>query len=182
MTLLWLPAILNAAGGTPSQAVFGATLFALAGILGAFLLARPITRFGSEQTLCLALLAGAVATFIAGSMPPSYQTLLILIFCMGFGISGSQMGMNALAGSAYPSEIRSTGAGWALGVGRLGNVLGPLIGGMLLQRGFQAQSIFLAASIPVLIAAIAMLALGIWRKRVLPTLPAGVTAAAEGCT
>ena len=72
-------------------------------------------------------------------------------------IQGAQAGLNALAASFYPTAVRSTGVGWALGVGRVGSIVGPLIGGTLLSMGWSPQRIFLAGMAPALCASIAIL-------------------------
>jgi AAHS family 4-hydroxybenzoate transporter-like MFS transporter len=58
-----------------------------------------------------------------------------------------------MVAALYPARIRSTGVGWALGVGRLGGIAGPAIGGALLGLGLPPKQIFLCACIPALIAA-----------------------------
>jgi AAHS family 4-hydroxybenzoate transporter-like MFS transporter len=165
LILLWLPSMLNAAGATPAQAIIGTTLFPLAGIAGAFVLGWPIDRYGAERTLVIGLLIGAFACAVIGFASfPFGTTLLGLIFCVGLGLSGSQMGMNALSGSAYPASIRSTGSGWALGIGRIGTIAGPMLGGLLLAAGFKTTAMFLFSSGAVLVAALAMWGLGMVRR------------------
>jgi len=64
---------------------------------------------------------------------------------VGFGLTiggGCQAGINSLSAPTYPSAIRATGAGWALGAGRIGSIAGPLLGGLLLGFGFRPQKIF----------------------------------------
>jgi AAHS family 4-hydroxybenzoate transporter-like MFS transporter len=70
-----------------------------------------------------------------------------LIFVAGalFGAGGTQ-GANALAGSYYPTYIRSTGLGWALGVGRIGAIVGTLLGGVLVTLKWDLQAVFFAAA------------------------------------
>ena len=165
LILLWLPSMLNAAGATPAQAIVGTTLFPLAGIAGAFVLGWPIDKFGAERTLIIGLLIGALACAMVGFANLPYGVALLgLVFCVGLGLSGSQMGMNALAGSAYPPMTRSTGSGWALGIGRIGTILGPLLGGLLLAAGFSTNAMFLFSSGAVFIASLAMLTLWMVRR------------------
>jgi MFS transporter, AAHS family, 4-hydroxybenzoate transporter len=78
---------------------------------------------------------------------------------------GSQLGANAMAAGLYPARIRSTGVGWALGIGRLGGIAGPAIGGALLAFGLPPKQIFLCACGPALIAAGATLLLTIKAAR-----------------
>ena len=76
-------------------------------------------------------------------------------------IVGGQIAMNALTASFYPAHIRSTGVGWALGIGRIGSIVGPLVGGWLLGLGWTGQSLVMFAIVPTLIAVLALL--GLWR-------------------
>jgi AAHS family 4-hydroxybenzoate transporter-like MFS transporter len=77
----------------------------------------------------------------------------------GIGVAGGQLAINALAGGLYPAEIRSTGAGWALGIGRVGNIGGPILGGILFALQWTPQHIVLAASVPVALSILAVVAL-----------------------
>jgi len=89
------------------------------------------------------------------------QTLVMLaVLGSGFGILGGQTVANALAAISYPTEIRSTGVGWATGFGRIGSILGPGLAGILLQLDISAQNIFLLAVIPALIASAAAASMG----------------------
>ena len=84
---------------------------------------------------------------------------MIATFLAGFGVVGAQIGVNALAAGLYPTSIRSTGVGWALGVGRIGSIIGPVAGGILLNFGWNAQSVVLIAAVPALFAGVAVFAL-----------------------
>ncbi len=75
------------------------------------------------------------------------------IFFGGFCLIGGQNAANALSATFYPTMARSTGVGWALGIGRLGGIAGPAIGGSLLAFGLPPKQIFLCACGPALIAA-----------------------------
>ncbi len=157
---LWLPTILRSSGFSIGDAVFATTMFSFGGGLVALVLGWPIARFGSERVLTVMLLFGLVATVWLGMGTHTYNGYLVAVFCSGVGISGSQAGMNALSGAVYPALIRSSGSGWALGVGRLGNIFGPLLGGVLLAYGLPPSYVFLCAAVPVAITAACMFALG----------------------
>jgi AAHS family 4-hydroxybenzoate transporter-like MFS transporter len=81
--------------------------------------------------------------------------LALTIACAGVGIIGGQNASHALSSEFYPTHMRSTGVGWALGIGRIGSIVGPLVGGLLLAQNAQMRDIFWAAVIPALIAAAA---------------------------
>jgi len=70
-------------------------------------------------------------------------------------IIGSQTGANATAGALYPARMRTCGIGWALGIGRLGGIAAPALGGYLLSIGMKPPKIFLSACIFAVIAAAA---------------------------
>jgi AAHS family 4-hydroxybenzoate transporter-like MFS transporter len=80
--------------------------------------------------------------------------LLIVVFAGGFCVVGGQPAVNALAGHYYPTPVRSTGIGWSLGIGRIGSVIGPLVGGQLIALNWSNASLFHAASVPVLCSAL----------------------------
>jgi AAHS family 4-hydroxybenzoate transporter-like MFS transporter len=79
-------------------------------------------------------------------------------------VVGGQIGANALTANSYPTAIRSTGVGWALGIGRIGSIIGPIIGGLLLSLRWPVRQIFLVAAVPVLIASVAALCISFLRR------------------
>ncbi|HKD86325.1 MAG TPA: hypothetical protein VKB58_16360 [Terriglobales bacterium] len=106
---------------------------------------------------------GAVCELSIGLLNPRLWLLAVIICGAGIG-AGSQSGINSLSGLAYPPPIRATGAGWALGAGRIGTISGPLLGGILQFLGFRPQNMFLAAAIPASGAALLMAILGRLRR------------------
>jgi MFS family permease len=78
----------------------------------------------------------------------------MLAFSVGFFLVGGQIGLNSIAGTIYPTDIRSTGAGWALGIGRIGSILGPVLGGILISAHVPIRSLFLYTALVVLICAV----------------------------
>jgi AAHS family 4-hydroxybenzoate transporter-like MFS transporter len=95
-----------------------------------------------------------------GHVGTSEAPLMALVIVVGLCVIGGQVGINALAGTLYPTYMRSTGTGWAFGVGRIGSILGPVIGGQLLAFGLPLGMLFAAASMPILISASALFFLG----------------------
>ena len=81
-----------------------------------------------------------------------------LIFGVGSCVAGGQQAANAFAGGYYPTYIRSTGVGWALGIGRIGAVLGPVVAGILLSLHWQTKSVFHFFALPAFCAAAAIFA------------------------
>jgi AAHS family 4-hydroxybenzoate transporter-like MFS transporter len=157
--LQWTPAILHSTGIAPARAIFGTTMYAAGVIAGPLLIAPIVDRFGMERVLTCGLAFGALCVLSIGLFNPRFWLLSIIIF--GAGIAGGcQAGINSLSGLAYPPAIRSTGAGWALGAGRIGTITGPLLGGLLLSLGFRPNNLFVAAAVPGFFATLLMAILG----------------------
>jgi AAHS family 4-hydroxybenzoate transporter-like MFS transporter len=89
---------------------------------------------------------------------------VLTVFAAGVGVIGGQTVSNALSADYYPTAIRATGVGWCLGIGRVGSILGPTLGGYLLSYGGTPRHIFWAAAIPALIATCAALAVSFKKK------------------
>jgi MFS transporter, AAHS family, 4-hydroxybenzoate transporter len=97
--------------------------------------------------------------FLIGAAGASTTLLGLAIASAGLGIIGGQNGGHAVTAGFYPPAIRSTGVGWALGIGRIGSISGPVLGGLLLARGTAVEQVFWAAAIPALIATMAAAAI-----------------------
>jgi AAHS family 4-hydroxybenzoate transporter-like MFS transporter len=91
--------------------------------------------------------------------------LILTVSAAGFCVVGGQTASNALAAEYYPVSIRSTGIGWCLGIGRIGGIIGPILGGLLLATGGGARRVFWTAAIPALIATGAAFAVESFRQR-----------------
>ena len=82
---------------------------------------------------------------------------MVVVFILGLSVTSAQAGLNALAANFYPTSIRSTGVGWALGVGRIGSVVGPVLGGIMLKMGWTPQQILLSIAVPAFCAGLAII-------------------------
>ncbi len=153
----WLPGLLRQSGFAVTAGVTAVSLFSLGGIVGALAEGRVMNSCGAYATL---LTQFAISAALIGSLAfltHSFAIMMAVTFALGLAIQGAQAGLNALAAGFYPTTVRSTGVGWALGVGRVGSIVGPAIGGMLLGMGWTPQRIFLAGMAPALCASIAIL-------------------------
>jgi AAHS family 4-hydroxybenzoate transporter-like MFS transporter len=158
LLLNWLPTVLNDLGASVSVAAAVGAMLQVGGIVGTLTLGQFIDRF-SFRALALAFLFAALAIAIVGFSGQSIAFAMFAISCAGFFLVGGHIAAIALAATYYPTMARSTGVGWAIGIGRVGSIVGPLIGGIMLARGVDAQSLFTAAAVPALVASVAALVL-----------------------
>ena len=151
----WMPTVLNLIGMSPSEAVFASSLRDFGAMFAVFYLGFAIDRFGPECALALHYAAGALFIAAIALVALPYALLLLMSFLAGMATTGSQTGANGTCGKLYPARMRTSGLGWALGVGRLGGIAAPILGGYLLAIGLAPTRIFLSACIFALIAAVA---------------------------
>src|SRR3984893_3653356 len=152
----WLPTVLNDLGASVSSAAAIGSMLQVGGVVGTFALGSIIDRF-SFRALALVYFIAVFAVGAIGQLGHSVVFVTMAIFAAGFCIVGGQIAANALAAGFYPTAVRATGVGWALGIGRVGSIVGPLIGGALLAAKFSTASVFAAAAVAALCAALAAL-------------------------
>ncbi len=153
----WIPTVVSAAGHATSIAVLVGTTTQVGGTLGTFGNSWFINRFGFIPTLVANSLIACAAIALIGQPFLSLTILFIVVFIAGWGIVGGQPGVNALAAIYYPTYLRSTGIGWGLGIGRIGAIVGPIVGGELIRMKWTPAQVFVAAAVPAAISALTLL-------------------------
>jgi len=144
----WLPLILENSGLTAQQSGVATSCYHYGGTVGGLLVSLVLARFGFLAVALLFLLAApAIAAIGIPGIP--YAALATFITLAGFCTLGAQFGNNAASGLLYPTAFRSRGVGWALGIGRFGSVVGPLLGGILIGRKIPLPHLFAFAAIPM---------------------------------
>lgn len=157
----WLPAILGKLDYPMHTIVWMTSLSTVGGIVAALFVGPAMDRIGPYVSLGVLYLCGAVfmACTAAALSAPAW-VLMTAVFFGGFCVSGGQKSAIALGAVFYPTDIRSTGLGWALGVGRLGGIAGPAVAGMLIAAHWLPASLFYLAAGMMLCAAVAVFAMG----------------------
>ena len=150
----WLPTVIESTGVPLQRAVIVTSLFQVGGTVGGIVISRLLDR-GSLRPLVGFFALAALAIAAIGMFSRSELMLEAIVFAAGFFVVGTQFGLNALAGSSYPTFIRSTGVGWALGIGRIGSIMGPAVGGILIGLKLPLEQIFLWGAVPMLAGCIA---------------------------
>ena len=156
----WTPLLLVDAGVPQSKAILGVVALNGGGIIGGLIIGRLSDRNGPFKTIATAFGLGAVAIAALGLMIDSSATVLMsLVSVVGLSAFGAKLNISSLAASFYPLDMRSTGVGWSMGMGRAGAFLGPLIGGALVAFGFGQGQMFLIAAIPAAVACVVVIAM-----------------------
>ena len=150
----WLPTVIESTGVPLQRAVIVTSLFQVGGTVGGIIISRLLDR-GSLLPLVGFFAMAALMIAAIGMFSRSETMLEVIVFAAGLFVVGTQFGLNALAGSSYPTFIRSTGVGWALGIGRIGSIMGPVVGGVLIALKLPLQEIFLWGAAPMLVGCIA---------------------------
>lgn len=152
----WLPQLMREAGYPLGSALTFLLVLNLGAIFGAISASFFADRFGSKPVTGLAFLAAAVSIYFLSFQLPSLA-LYALVAVAGFGTIGTQILVNAYVATYYPAGNRATALGWSLGVGRLGAILGPAFGGIVLASGLGFEWNFYAFAIPALAGALVVL-------------------------
>jgi AAHS family 4-hydroxybenzoate transporter-like MFS transporter len=166
LAINWLPTSLEASGYTDAQASGMTTLYHVGGVVGTYAIGLLMDRLGAHRMVIVALLLAGLGfyTFATATELQQWATTAVLALA-GVGVIGAQVGANALATMTYPVAIRATGLGWALGVGRVGSIVGPTIIGLMLANAADARSVYLWCLVPV---SIGIAAIALLKRRAMP--------------
>lgn len=146
----WIPKLAKDAGLSMELAIYAGTVFNIGAFFGIITQGYFSSKYGLKKTLGVILVLTGVLMASFGLFVGSDVILLILAL-LGFGIQGGFVGLYALSARLYPTEFRTTGVGWAMGAGRLGGIVGPMIGGLLIGAGLGIATNFLIFAIPALL-------------------------------
>jgi AAHS family 4-hydroxybenzoate transporter-like MFS transporter len=155
----WLPTVANQAGYAVGTAVLVGTMEQLAGMIGGLTLGFLVHRLGFVTVLTSCFAVACVNIALIGQPGLSLSMLFVVVFLAGYGVAGGQTAINALSASYYPTDLRATGIGAGLGIGRIGAIIGPVVGGVLMSRHLPSQTLFQVAAVPAFISAVAMIAM-----------------------
>jgi len=161
----WTPRLLNAAGLSASQGMTGGVLLNLGGIAGCGMFAFAAARADSRRLLFGALIGSAVLITAFGLTLTRLDIALLTALLLGIIANAAMAGLYAVGPPLYPTAVRATGMGWAIGIGRFGAILAPLASGTLLDHGWAPAQLYFVFSAPFAVAAVAMRLIGPSRVR-----------------
>ncbi len=145
----WIPKLATNAGISMESAIYAGTIFNLGAILGISTQGYFSSRFGLKKTISVILILTSMLMLSFGLFVGS-DWVLFIFFLLGFGVQGGFVGLYAVAARMYPTRIRTTGVGWAIGAGRLGGIIGPIFGGFLVAWGLSMTESFWVFALPTL--------------------------------
>ena len=160
----WLPKLMAGAGYSLGSSLSFLLALNFGGMAGAIAGGWLGDRFSLPKVVLAFFAVGTVAIALLGFNSPM-PLLYLLIFIAGATTIGTQILLYANTAQFYPLVMRSTGLGWASGVGRTGAIVGPLLGGSLLAAALPLKLNFVAFAVPGLVAALAMGAFILWYRR-----------------
>jgi len=155
----WLPTLFSSLGVTPKQVVTIMAASQGAGLVGSLVAARLVVFYPPFYVAAAGYTIAALLLLILGKFGLGYAAILLVNPLLYFFLIGDQNIVNAMAGQLYPPKIRATGTGWAIGIGRIGGILGPSIAGLLLAFHWTPGWLFMIAALPTLATAAAAYAL-----------------------
>ncbi len=150
---MWIPKLASAAGLSIELAIYAGMVFNLGAFFGIIFQGYLSSRLGLRRIITSYFVVTAVLMGIFGWFSGS-DVILLLFGLIGFGIQGGFIGLYAVAARLYPTEIRTTGVGWAIGLGRVGAIVGPIVGGLMIGAGLSMTTNFIIFAIPTLISGV----------------------------
>ena len=148
--LSWLPKLVIEAGLSLSEGIYASMAFNGGGVVGIMLLGWFAARFGLSRLIGGTLL-GAVVAMVLFATASGIDHLMIYLLLIGVLLQAGFTGLYAVAAKIYPTEIRATGVGWAIGLGRMGAVVGPFVGGLLIKQYVSMELSFIIFAVPLLV-------------------------------
>jgi benzoate transport len=156
----WTPRLAHAAGLGEALGLQAGVLLNLGGIAGCALYATIVARVDAHRLL-LGALAGSVLLMLAVSLVlGQIAATLVTLLLVGVITNAAMAGLYAVGPPLYPTAVRATGMGWALGIGRLGAIAAPLVAGALAEAGRGPAELYRVFALPFALAALAMLLIG----------------------
>ncbi len=154
--LSWVVKLAVEAGLNIEHAMYAGIALNLGAFFGSLSLGYLSTRIGLKRVISIFLFVGAVMIVAYGNLRVSVALVLVLIFLVMYFVQGGFTGLYAVAARLYPTEIRTTGVGWAIGAGRVGAIVGPASAGFILGAGVSISWTFVIFAVPLVLASVAI--------------------------
>ena len=162
----WLTTVLHNAGFALGTAILIAAVVHVGGIIGGITISDLFDKYSGSRFYVLACAYALAAVFIAvvGYTGADVVWTTLAVFVAGFFLYGVQNSFNAVAAVLYPTEMRSTGGSWGQGVGSIAQLVGPMLGGILLGLHWPSNQLLYVIALPPLAASVAAIVMGVGHK------------------
>jgi MFS family permease len=157
----WIPKIVVDLGFAPSSAAGVLVWTNVGGALGAAIFGILTQRYGVKGLTIATLLLSTVMVTLFGRAPADLQRLSFICAAAGFCTNAGIVGLYAIIAQAFPTEVRASGTGFAIGVGRGGSVLAPIVAGFLFAAGYLLPGVAITMALGSLLAAAVLILLRI---------------------
>ncbi|MFT4249719.1 MAG: MFS transporter [Pseudomonas sp.] len=157
--LSWTPKLLVAAGVSAQQGITGGVLLNLGGIVGGSLFGWLASRLPLTRLTAASLLLAGLGMVLFAGFNTRLGVAFPVAFAIGAALFGAMAGLYAAAPAVFAPQVRTTGLGWAIGIGRLGAILSPLTVGLLVDRGWSPATLYAVCAVPLLLATAVCLSL-----------------------
>ncbi len=151
----WIPKIAEDAGLTPAQASYAGAFFNFGAFFGIVFLGYISALFGLRRLILIFMLLSAAFMVLFGVFTPPVVLFLLIMLTLGFFVQGGFAGLYSVAARLYPMEIRTTGIGWGIGLGRMGAIVSPALGGLAIGFELPVAVIFALFAVPFILAGLA---------------------------
>jgi benzoate transport len=160
----WTPKVVVDMGLPPDIGITASVLLNLFGVVGGVLCGYLSERYGVARVTGIYMVMTFVSMVVLSLVPATVPAVLAAASFLGFFMLATMVGLYSIVAAVFPTHVRTTGTGVAIGIGRLGAVAGPYSAGVLIQAGWQRPAYWAALGVPVLLAA-AVTAIAARRRR-----------------
>jgi MFS family permease len=147
----WIPKLSIEAGLSPKDGIYAGAIYNIGAFVGTSSVGLVAMRFDLRRVIFAYMVLAATALMIFGTVHMPLAMTLTTAFMIGVFVQGGFNGCYPLAAHFYPAHVRSAGIGWAMGMGRIGAVIGPMLGGLLLATKVSLPVIFGVFAAPVVV-------------------------------
>ncbi|MFM2300282.1 MAG: hypothetical protein RLZZ84_18 [Pseudomonadota bacterium] len=154
----WIPKLSIEAGLSETNGIYAGSLYSFGAFIGTSAMSVLAVRVPLGRLVPAMLTGAAAAMLVFGSVSMSVGATLAVAFLIGVLLQGGYNGVWPLAASVYPAAFRATGIGWAIGIGRSGAIIGPMLGGYLMAAKVALPILFASYCVPLLLCAACVVA------------------------
>ena len=152
----WLPTLLKQGGFSIGVAIYATGLFHFGSVIGGLITSWLASRVPLSRLLALLYLFATISLLLLGSGVRSDLAAYTLAFLVGFTVVGASFCLGAFTSTCYPDALRARGVGWGLGIGRIGSIASPLLGGAAIAAGMSVDNIISTLALPAAVCCVVM--------------------------